>query len=346
MIRTFSLFLTICLLTVMATGFAQTNLLRNGSFEGGTRYWCDTDGLRIAKGDAANGDSALCITDGRYISSAAFELKAAKPVTISFSVRADANTTMGLQCSPCSREIGVRMQQTWGLRATHPYQATRDWKRYTWTFTPNAPNDGFWPRQTYLIQIGDANPKVPIYVDGVCVSYATDSIFHSYAPVEVQINSPDLKGYIADGNLLKHGQSVRLVGSVFNPSHTARVLRLRWQLMDYEGTLPRSKPIEKTVTVAAAKTLRQTITLPLEPNGMVLARFQAWDGKTRLDSSDLPLCSLPYPKAATQPDATERFGGSFFGAHVWEWGRKIGFAWARWTTPTQWDAHQPDNASQ
>ena len=62
-----------------------------------------------------------------------------------------------------------------------------------------------------------------------------------------------------------------------------------------------------------------------------------------VDSSDLPLTSLRYPKAATKADYRERFGGSFAGAvGCLEKMQRIGFGWTRWWPKNKWHNFQPE----
>lgn len=322
-----------------------TNLLRNGSFEGGVRYWYEINDApkKTLVGDAAFGKSSLKITKG-WVQSAAFLLTPGKAVTISFSAKADEEpTTMGWQCSPCSREVGTRVGQTWGMRTAHPVPLTTEWKRYSFTFTPTAPQDGFWPRPTYMMQLGDA--EKPILLDGVTVAYGGGAeTYLTYRPVEAQVDCPDLKGYLVNGNLLAAGQTIRLVGTVSNPGDKPRKLTFRWQFVDYEGVRLIGKPVEQSVMVAPGAAASETIQTALPAKGLVLARFSAVENGNVLDSSDLPLTSLPYPKAATMPNPKERFGGTYFGPLTVGLARKIGFAWARWHPQLNWENHQPESA--
>ena len=322
---------------------APRNLLRNGSFEGGTRYWYEIrDNNKTLV--AANGEYALRVPGGG-VQSAAFLLTLGKTVTISFSAKADAPTTMGWQCSPCSREVGTRVGQTWSMRAKNPVPLTTAWKRYSFTFTPTAPQDGFWPRPTYMMQLGDADK--PFLLDAVTVAYGGGADkFLPYRPVEAQIDCPDLKGYLVNGNLLSANQTIRLTGSAANFTDKARKLLFRWQFVDYEGSRFIGKAVEQSVTVPAGQVKQETIQIPLPAKGLVLARFSALENGKILDSSDLPLTSLAYPKAATKPNPRERFGGSYFGPLTVNLARKIGFAWARWYPQLNWEMHQPDGPDQ
>lgn len=338
------------LFMMLAAGLAASaraegaNLLKNGSFEGGKRYWFQAGEASLARGDAAQGEWALQLPQKKYIQSAAFELAPGKAVTISFAARSAAGeATMGWQCAPCAREVASQHKQTWGLRAAHPVKIGPAWRRYAFTFTPTAPQTGLWPRPTYMLQLGEGDR--PVLLDAVTVAYgAGESAYLPRRAVEVQVDSPSLKGYLDDGaNILERGQEVTLTGAAANPGAEDRDVTLRWQFIDYEGAAPLGAPVEKKVRIPAGKTVTQSVSMKLAPTGLVLARFSALDARgAALDSSDLPLTSLPYPKASTRPDWRERFGGSLWGPHVARQQQKIGFAWTRWHPHMNWKDHQPD----
>jgi len=331
----------VVLLALGSSRAEAENLLRNGSFEGGKRYWHDVADKQVVQGDAAHGEYALRIEKG-LVQSAAFELKPGVPVTISFSAKADADTVIGWQCSPCSREIGSKLGQTWGCKHQHPVPIGTTWKRYSVTFTPTAPQDGFWPRPTYMLQFADADK--PWLLDAVTVTYGAGA--DAYVPrreIEVQVDCPDLKGYRdPSANLLEKGATVTLVGSASNPGTQPREVTLCWQLFDYEGTRPVGEPVEKKVAIPPGKTVTESVPMKLAASGTVLARFSAIANGAMLDSSDLPLTSLPHPMSATRPDPRERFGGSLFGLHGARQYQKMGFAWSRWHPHMNWADHQPD----
>ena len=343
MCNSLRLALTLSLLLLSsACGGQPLNLLRNGSFEGGTRYWFETEDKQLVKGAAADGEYALRIDHGG-IASAAFLLTQSKPVVLSFSARSlGKSATMGWQMTPCSREIGVKNNLTWSMRHFHPVAISDHWKRYSFNFEPTTPLDGFWPRPTYMLQLGDCDG--PFEIDAVTIADAGgDDHYFPHAPIEVQTNCADPRGYAnASGNLLEKNQTVTVEADASNPGDLEKTVTLRWQLFDYEGIVAVSDPIEKTVVIPAHKCVRQSQKMVLSSSGLVLARSTVLDGTLVLDQSDLPLCSLPYPSHANKPDPAERFGGSIFGDQNLQLVAKVGFAWARWRPHMEWSDHQPD----
>lgn len=333
------------LLLLVPLASAQ-NLLRNGSFEGGTRYWYETDDQSLVGFVTADGENALRLDKGG-IQSAAFLLEQNRPVTLSFSARTlgGPGATMGWQFTPCSREIGAKAGLTWGMRGAHPVKLGDEWKRFSFTFTPTVPTDGLWPRPTYMLQIGDADH--PILLDAITVAYdAGADGYVPYRPIEVQAVCPELKGYTdPSGNLLAKGQTVTLVAAVSNPTDDDRPVTVRWEMVDYEGKKVLGTPVEQKVNTLHHRVLSIPKTIKLPATGMVLGRVSAIDenGKV-IDQSDIPLCSLPYPADAGKPDFRERFGGSIFpGAdHNAALLQNVGFRWTRWAPHMGWPEHQPD----
>lgn len=316
------------------------NLLKNGSFEGSKRYWYETEDKTLVKGEAAHGDFSLRIDKGG-IQSAAILLQQNKPVTLSFSAKADKEVTIGWQMTPCSREIGAKHGLTWGMRTKHPVKLSAEWKRYSFTFTPTVPQDGFWPRPTYMLQIGDGTG--PFLLDAVSVAQEAGS--ETYVPrreIEVAVDCTDLPGFKdPSGNTLTAGSTVHLPAFARNNGKQSRDVKLIWQLFDYEGEKPLGKSVQKNVTLAPGQTMADTAQLTLTSKGCVLARVSVIENDKLLDSSDIPLTSLPYPMKNMKPDFRERFGGSFAGSkHCVEILSLAGFGWARWFPHMNWEDHQ------
>ncbi|MDQ3813626.1 MAG: hypothetical protein M3347_06710, partial [Armatimonadota bacterium] len=332
-----------------ASAQAPTNLVKNGSFEGAARYWFNAKTANVARGDAAFGEYYLNVPKA-YVQSAPFPLEDGKPVTISFSARADTEREVWMTCHPSHREIAQQSKLIWSGKPVGTLKAGPQWRRASFTFTPNVAHNGWWPKAHYMLMIGAAKDQL-FQLDGVTVSFDGGSEkpvlsevegFRPRRAIEVLVDSPDLKGFVVNGNLLDKGATVSLAGFASNPGDTSRQITLRWQLFDYEGTQPVGAPVDKKYSIAPGKTVGDTVPLKLERTGLVLARVAALgeDGQV-IDSSDLPLTSLPYPKSATAPDGNERFGGSFFGLNSAGLARQIGFRWSRWHPHFNFGAVQP-----
>ena len=324
-----------------ATGAAE-NLLRNGSFEGALLYWHNIQPQhhRLVDG-GKNGAQALHIAQ-KNVLSAPFVCVPGRPITASFWVKGDAAGEVRVQIPPSAREIAHNHGRLWTAQATRAVAIGTEWRRVTVSMPADVPQDGFWTRPHYLLQIEGTGP---LTVEGVVVTQDAGGTanYVPRRPVEVVAVCEDLKGYAVDGNLLARGQDVRMTAHVSNPGAMPQAVVVRWQLMDYEGVEPRGPAVERALTLAAGQTLHEVATLKLDTPGTVLARTSVLvDGKP-VDSSDQPLTSLPYPFAPRKPDPRERFGGSLFGRHTATLASRMGFAWSRWFPHTKWQDHQPEN---
>lgn len=335
--------LTALLLLLTGTSPADPeNVLRNGSFEGSLLYWHNIDPKHhtlVPEGKV--GPTALRIGKGGVMS-APFVARAHEPATVSFWVKAEKPSEVRVQMPGSAREESHRAKRLWTGEATKSAKIGTDWQRVSFTWTCDIPQSGFWPDPHYMVLI--ETPGVPILVDGVTVLLGKEGTA-DYVPrraVEVTAECPDLPGYAgAKANLLERDATARVTAHVSNPGPQPREVTVRWQLFDYEGERPVGPAIDRKLSVAAGATLHETVPLKLTATGTVLARTTVL-GPDPIDSSDLPLTSLPYPKAATKPDWRERFGGSFAGGvGCVDKFQKIGFGWIRWRPHMNGEDHLP-----
>ncbi len=322
---------------------APENLLRNGNFEGGLLYWHQIDPqLDALVKDAAVGEYALRIAKGNVMS-APFVAQQGQPMTVSFFVKGEQPGRVGVQMPPSAREPGTKAKRLWMAESEQSAEIGTAWKRVSFTWTADVPADGFWPNPHYLVQIGGYDQ--PILVDGVTVTAGKDGT-SNYVPrrkIEVVAECVNLPGWNgAAGNAFDKGATARMIAHVSNPGKSACTVTLRWQLVDYEGVAAVGAAMDTKITLPAAKTSSTETPIALTRNGLVYARLTVLDDTgTLIDKSDFPLTSLPYPKAATQPDYRERFGGSFAGGKMMlEKFQRIGFGWTRWYPETKWHSFQ------
>lgn len=338
---------SVALILLLAATFAAhsaENLLRNGSFEGALLYWhgIDPEHHRLVRENAAVGDYSLRIDKG-FVMSAPFVAKAGEPVTISFFVKGEKAGRVVVQMPPSAREEGTKAKRLWMREAEQSAKVTTEWQRVSFTWMADVPQSGFWPFPHYMVFIGKGGDS-PIFVDGVTVTLGREPTAN-YIPrreVEAVIECPDLPGYVEADNIFERTAAPRIMAHASNPSSSERKVTLRWQLYDYEGERPVGKAVDKTVQIAAGRTVSESTPLPLAAAGCVLARVSVIDEDKVIDQSEMPLTSLPYPKAATKPDFRERFGGSFAGRErMLRRFQRIGFGWIRWFPETKWQNFQP-----
>ena len=323
---------------------APENLLRNGSFEGGTLYWHQIEpGKQALVKEAKVGEFALRIVKGNVMS-APFVAERGQPMTVSFFVKGEKPGRVGVQMPPSAREVGTKAKRLWMREAEQSAEIATEWKRVSFTWKADVPPDGFWPNPHYLVQIGGYDQ--PILIDGVTVTAGQEGApdYLPRRPVEVVAECTNLPGWDgAAGNAFDKGATAQMRAHVANPGAQPREVTVRWQLMDYEGESAVAAPVDKRVTIPGGKTFSAPTPLPLTRTGMVFARLTALDEMGAvLDQSDHPLTSLPYAKAAVQPDYRERFGGSFAGGRqMLQKMQRLGFGWTRWYPETKWHNFQP-----
>lgn len=342
--------LTVCLgfglVAFAATVSAQTNLLRNGSFEGGMLYWHDQSNKAIVEGGRV-GRYAFQLNSGWSLS-APMALERDASYTISLWVKSTGGPSrIAIGLPPMAREVATEAGRIWSKNATTGFDVTPEWQRISVTYKADVKRTSFWPLPQYGVFLGATKDRPPILVDGITVVKGTIGTA-DYIPrsaIEVVADPTNLPGYRgAAGNMYKKGATATLDGYVSNPGTALAKLTVRWQLIDYEGTASLAPPIDTTITLAPGETKKIPVVLPLTATGTVLARLSALDAQgKRIDSSDLPLTSLPYEKAATTPNYEERFGGSFAGGvECLDRMQRIGFGWTRWWAKNGWNGYEPE----
>lgn len=337
--------LALLLFLLPAPGEPPENLLRNGSFEGGLLYWhgIEPDHHKLVHGGAKVGEYALRIEKG-YVMSAPFVARRNEPATVSFWVKGDRPGQVSVEMPPSGREEGTRAKRLWTLEASQRAAIGTDWRRVSFTWTADVPPSGFWPDPHYLVMI-ECTDDNPVLIDGVTVTLGKTPT-GDYVPrrkIEVISECPDLPGFGgANGNLLEYGKPAHLILHASNPGGEAQEVVLRHQLFDYEGVRAVSPPVQESIRIPPGGTVSRTISSTWTTHGTVLSRVSVLQGETIIDQSDLPLTTLPYPKAATRPDWRERFGGSFAGGvSCVEKFQRIGFGWIRWRPHSNGEDHLP-----
>lgn len=331
------------------------NLLRNGSFEGAMLYWHNVSpkDYEFVRDDVPVGEMALKLHSG-FLMSAPFVAQRGEWFTVSLFAKGEG--TVSVSMPPSAREVGTKAKRLWSREAGQSAKLTAEWKRHSFSWPADVPPDGFWPNPHYLVQIGGEKGKA-LFLDGVTVVRGKEGT-PAYVPrreIEVVAECVNLPGWDgAKGNMFEKGATAQMVAHVSNPSAQPREVTVRWQLVDYEGERVIGEPVDKRLKIEAGKTVAVSAAMKLVATGTVLARVEVLPEDTkfqqfsksilvpRLDVSDFPLTSLPYPAAATKPDYRERFGGSFAGGiGVVEKMQRIGFGWARWQPHANGHDHLP-----
>lgn len=332
------------LLQVDASAAKPENLIRNGNFEGGMLYWHDQKGKEIVEGGKV-GKYAYRMNEG-YSFSAPMMLERDQTYTISLWAKTlEGKGRVNIGMPPMARETAASAKRVFSKEASKSTEIGPEWSRVSVSFKSDVKPTGFWPQPSYGVTVSGSKGS-PILVDGVTVVKGNEGTadYIPRAEIEVVADPTNLPGYRgAAGNMYKKGATATLNGYVSNPGSKPQEIGVRWQLMDYEGVTAHADPVDTKIKLGAGETKVVPVSLPLSANGTVLARLTAFDSNgAKIDSSDMPLTSLPYEKAATKPNYEERFGGSFAGGvECLERMQRIGFGWTRWWANQKWHDYEP-----
>ena len=120
-------------MAVAAPG-ASSNLLRNGSFEGGMLYWhnLEANDYSLVRSGAAVGEYSLCLKKG-FAMSAPFVAQRGEPFTVSFFVRGDQPGVVEVSMPPSAREVGTKADRLWTQGAGQTAKFGTNWQRVSFT---------------------------------------------------------------------------------------------------------------------------------------------------------------------------------------------------------------------
>lgn len=329
---------------------AADNLIRNGSFEHSRQYWME-NGEVVTDAAAPHGTTCLKLEGKGNLRSMPITLEPGRRVTVSFWAKAAEAGQVGINPSPSNRMIGQKHHWIWNKDHTFRAAVGTQWQRVSIDFqTPSLDGSGgfigsdhsWWNNRSWIFTLG--GPK-PLWIDGLSVAYegAGAEAYLPWAPLEVTATALDLPGYSPAANLLDPAKPITIRGAAFNPSAAATEAVLRFEQFDYTGTRSLADPIDHPVTIPAGDSVTVEQAITLAGRGLVLARVSVLRDGAVVDRSDQPLTALAFPKAATEHDPRERFGGSFRSRHLVEAGQAIGLAWTRWYPQLSWKHVQSEN---
>lgn len=326
-------------------------LIKNGSFEGSFKYWMPRKNAVLDKEDPAHGQFAVRINERGGLRSASFTLLPGKTVTIGMYARAEKPGKVSLSITPSERHVGQKSGYAWNAKKRWVAEIGTEWKRVQWDIKiPKLDKTGsflgsrsaWWNKTSWIMMVGGG--PAPIWIDGVSVAYGKGGkTYEPHTPIEVTATAPNLPGYTKNGNLLEKGAEIEVSAFAFNPSDKKRSVKVRWELLDYEGKVRFGDPIETKVEIEPLRTVVEARKLKLTGCGLMLARVSALgeDGGV-LGKSDQPLTALAFPKNAPAPNPAERFGGSLRSTHLVRCAQKIGLGWTRWYPQINWSSVQPE----
>ncbi|MCY3018804.1 MAG: hypothetical protein NTW87_07225 [Planctomycetota bacterium] len=332
---------------------AAENLLRNGSFEGSTKYWAEDGDL--VQDSPAHGAFCVRLREKGDLRSGSIRIQPDSTVTVSLWARAEKEGSVQVTLCPSNREVAQQTKTVWckDPRFGGSAKVGTEWSRHTWTFKiPKLEGNGgflgatsgWWNKTSYVLFVG-GNPR-PLWIDGISVELSEKTeAYAAYSPIEVTATAPAVsrERFKTDANLLQPDEEVEIRSCAFNPGAVARTVTLRWELLDYEGARRFGEAVDRKVSIEPGKTAVETAKLKLTGRGLMLGRVSALDEKgTLLGQSDQPLTVLAFRKNATKPDPEERIGSSIRGGPLTNASQQIGLGWTRWYPQLNWEAIQPD----
>jgi len=333
----------------------RPNLMKNGSFEGTHTYWVKEGAHEIQRGDAAHGEYCVYFPDKVKLRSGSIRIEPNTTVTVSIHAKGGGASNVGVTLVPSNRQVAQATGTVWckspkfgGSAKTSP-----EWKRYTWTHhipsidekkgTFLGATTRWWNRTSFIIMLGG---RGPLWVDALSVVVGEDTpeyAPHSQIEVTASTDAVSRARYPTDACLLKQDETIDVTAHAFNPGDAPREVTLRWELLNYDGTLRFGAPVDERVTIAPKRTVEVTKGVKLTGRGLMLARVSALAiDDSVLGSSDQPLTALAFPKSATKPEMRERFGGSLRGGPLVKAAQQIGLGWTRWFPHFNWTRVQKE----
>ncbi len=333
------------------------NLLRNGSFEGGLRYWYGAGEANCARMEEKRG-AFLRVNDG-FIWSGCFQLAPGSRVTIAADVRAaTAEGKVHFYLVPNSRACGVEpFKLFFGNSGVGREVREREWTRAHWTL--DIPDENFawenphwWDRKGWMLFISGKAldiDAVTLTVDDLGIDqYVGESV------VEVAVTARLQGDPMQHWNLLEPGVALELASTLHNPGPEPRTVSWIHAVTDYTGARVLKGIPGGSATLAPGETRVEKWRTEFPGKGLMLARTRVLDSNGAIaGSSDLPVTVLAFPKTVLKkPNPDERFGYSLNDVGKPPWTpvydtlSKVGFAWSRWHPSSAWNSVQPDNAGQ
>jgi hypothetical protein len=350
------------------------SLIRNGSFEGGGKYWLRNSGgwgddpdarasgvyAEVAKDATAPHGQHVLVLKGGGVRTGAFEVEPGSKLVISCMAKADkADTPLSLRVTPSldDRRDGVPPFGSRGKGTGFSAKVGVDWQRVSWTIDiPDAkwkwsgPGASFnWDHRTWVIMLS-ASKGAEIRLDAVSVVAGSDAgAYVPYAPVELLLTAPAVTaaGYRTNANIFDRNAKVILKAWAFCVDPQERDVTVRWELLSYDGEIVFQKADTKA-KIEPLTPIELAHSVTLTGGGLMIARATVLDADGKvLARSDQPLTALAFPKKATKPDFRERFGGTVANGgrtrtvFLEDVAQKIGVAWTRWYPYTGWKDVQP-----
>ena len=336
--------------TEVVPSINSVNLLPNSSFECGTSGWgsiADLPGwggnlnLLVGELDATTavqmGKSSLRITlDSENLPIYYFDyfplyrMKVKAPLLANqgwIEVEPDADYTLSAYMkSADSGLVGVlSIRQAFRGTLRKEIQLTNEWKRYDFTFQPQA-------QQIFVVLGATSRDEAEkVWID--CVQLEKGSEATPYQPratLEVGLETGQL------GNLFSYGVQPEMTATLFNSSNTHRSVKLHIQTTDFDDEIISDDIL--SVDVPPGQSLEVPIILDVSKKGFYRLHLRVEGGEMALNRSVRFAIIKPY----TEKDSLFGMNHAYPWPHLLDLSKQIGLCWFRdWSL--KWHDVEPEN---
>lgn len=336
-----------CVLLLCTSLYSQ-NMVRNGSFESGKKYWLNPPSGNIKTKGAFHGNKFYDYGEkNHYIRSTPMMIEPDTELFVTCMVKLSkpGKAFLHLDLLPTNRTSGNGLYRShWGRHGWGvPVKLTDKWQKAVWKI--NTPGKDFkwrnqmWDKKSWIIMLQGQNVSIDAFT--ITKGEEIPQSYVSYNSVSVGMHCTNLPGYMEAGNILAEDFIAKMSADLFNNTSEDMNLEVKWQQLSYDNVNLFYEKTER-VKVKAGEGLTLFHKMGLHGKGLVLARCAVFENGKLKGRSDQPLTSLAFPKNFTRPNPEEAFGGSLNGGPVLEASHRIGLAWSRWYPHTKWSTIQPD----
>ncbi|MCM8527650.1 MAG: endo-1,4-beta-xylanase [Lentisphaeraceae bacterium] len=341
--------IVVLVMVCLAVSLSSQNLVRNGSFESGIKYWLDADQSRVKEDGSPHGFRYYDYGEkNHYLRSTPMMIDPNTDLVVTCMARVSENgkkNFLHLDLLPTTRTSGNgRYRAHYGDHGWKcPVKLTDKWQKVVWKINTPGPNfkwrNQMWDKRSWIIMLQAQNVQIDAFT--ISKGKAVPKDYVSYNPVSVGMNCLNMPGFKNLANILPRDFNADCQADVFNNTEKDLTLTVKWQQFSYDNKKVYYEKSEQ-LKLGAGKRASLSHKMNLKGEGLVLARCQVESNGKVLGKSDQPLTTLPFPKNATKPNMEEAFGASFFGGIDVDAGHVIGLGWSRWYPHTKWDSIQPE----
>ena len=222
----------LCVLIFSSSAFTQ-NMVRNGSFESGRKYWLGFKNEGLKTEGAVHGNKYYDYGDkNHYLRSTPMMIEASTDLIVTCMVKVSKEskqkTFLHLDLLPTNRTSGNgRYRSHWGKHGWKvPVKLTDKWQKAVWRI--NTPDKDFkwrnrmWDKKSWIVMLQGQNVSVDAFT--ISTGKSVPQNYLSYRPVSVGVHCTNMPGYVKNKNILDNDFIGQMKADLFN--NTSRDLEL------------------------------------------------------------------------------------------------------------------------